>query len=481
MDRQHLDWVDEGWNLENGDTVNIKYHLDYTCVTGMPMCPLTSEKESLFSTAELSFTSWAKPYSSKHAFNLDYTLEGRTFHLGKSESRIEWYLVFVPKAHEVLNFDQLNKAITNGMVKSALKTKHAEKLTDYLINLFLHSTRLADSGVERSWSLRNKTGLGRHQDRVNLTARQWHAFQEELFFSWETGMASEDIADPFWKDHTPCLHAYDYGQDVELLTEDPEIDFERHLVGELARLYNIENAATFSCAVAANISGKDDEKNAYAILGDREMIEEQYRHAIRGYSFYPLGLSPRAGNFQAQQAPLEIDNLLWAPLLEKCLNENSGKQVVFPGAFQGYSIIKQLIRHSPKAFLPRKRFWQAGLGLRHKLASNKALKVQERILRRLESGSDIDRAQRPIAREVDQISAAITAERFGYRFEQIINVRVDQIAPEERSLAHVIAISVVPYVHWWHENLDVWRKWLFRFDPEVSYSIDLRMQRVPNK
>ena len=220
MSTQYLDWVAKGGNIERGDTVNIKYHLDYTCVTGVPMRPLTSEKESLFSTAELSFASWAKPYMSKHhAFNLTHILEGRTFYLAKSESRIEWYLVFVPKAPEVLDFDQLNKGISNGMAKSRLKRERAEKLTDYLISLsFLNSPDLAGSGVEHSWSLKNEAGLGSQQNRVKLTARQWYAFHNELFDSRQRDMVSDDLADTFWDDHTPCLHAYDYGQDVKLLT-----------------------------------------------------------------------------------------------------------------------------------------------------------------------------------------------------------------------------------------------------------------------
>ena len=475
---QHLDWVADGGKIERGDTVDIKYHLDYTCVTGVPMRPLTSEKESLFSTAELSFASWAKPYMSKHAFNLTHTLEGRTFYLAKSESRIEWYLVFVPKVPDVLDFDQLNKVISKGMAKSPLKRDRAEKLADYLISLFLNSPDLAGSGVERSWSLKNKAGLGSQQNRVKLTARQWHTFQKELFGSWQREMVSDNLADTFWDDHTPCLHAYDYGQDVKLLTEDPEMDFEKHLARELGRLYNIDNAATFSCAVAANVTGEDNEEKAYAILGERQAIEAQYRHVIGGCSFYPLGLSPRAGNFQAQQAPSEIDNRLWKPHMQTCSNANSGKQVLFPGPFQGYSMIKQLIRHSPAVFLPRKRFWQAGLGLRRNLASDKALKVQNDILIRLQSGSDSDRAERPIAREVDQVAAAIATETFGYRFEQIINVRIDEIIPEKRSLDYIVQISVVPYVHWWHENLDVWRNWLIRFDPEVVHSTDMRVLRA---
>ena len=473
-----MDWVAEGGKIEPGDTVKIKYHLDYTCVTGKPMRPLTSEKESLFSTAELSFTFWAKPYMSKHAFNLTHTLEGRTFYLGKSESRIEWYLVFVPKTPEVLNFDQLNKAISNGMANSPLKRERAEKLTEYIISLFLNSPDLAGSGVERSWSLRNKAGLGSHENRVKLTARQWHAFQYELFHSWPRDMVPDDLADTFWNDHTPCLHAYDYGQDVKLLTEDPEIDFEKHLASELGRLYNIDNAATFSCAVAANITGEDDKGKAYAILGDREAIEKQYRHVMRGYSFYPLGLSPRAGNFQAQQAPSAIDNCLWKPHIQTCSNANIGKQVLFPGPFQGYSMIKQLIRYNPTAFLPRKRFWQAGLGLRRNLASDKALRVQNDILVRLQSGSDSDRAERPIAREVDQIATAIDTETFGYRFEQIINVHVNEVIPEKRNLDYIIQISVVPYVYWIHQNMKVWEKWLYRFDPEVVFSTDMRVLRA---
>ncbi|RPA93935.1 hypothetical protein L873DRAFT_1793359 [Choiromyces venosus 120613-1] len=398
-------------------------------------------------------------------------LEGRTFHLAKSESRIQWYLVFVPKAPEVLDLDHLNNVITNGMAKSPLKQRHAEILADYLIELFLRSTRLAGAGVERSWSLRNNPDLESRGSRVTLCASQWLAFQEELFNSWERDMLSDDLADTFWKDHIPCLHAYDYGQDVELLTDDPDIDFDTHLVRELARMYNIDNAATFSCAVAANITGVDDVGAAYAILGDRETIEKEYRHSMGGYSFYPLGLSPRAGNFQAQHAPYEIDDRLWAHLLETSSNRNGGNQVLFPGPFQGYSMIKQVIRHSPKVFLPRKHFWEAGLGLQRNLASTKALTVQKRISAQLRNGSPTDRARWLIAREVDQRAAGIATNKFGYRFEQIINVRVDQLACENRHLDYVIAVSVAPYVHWWHENIRVWQKWLISFEPQRSDQI----------
>ncbi|RPA88623.1 hypothetical protein L873DRAFT_1849653 [Choiromyces venosus 120613-1] len=457
MSKQNLDWVADGGGIESGDTVDIKYHLDYTCITGMPMCPLTSPKESLFSTAELSFASWARPYNSKHAFNLAHMLEGRTFHLAKSESPIQWYLVFVPKAPEVLDLDHLNNVITNGMAKSPLKQRHVEILADYLIELFLHSTRLAGAGVKQSWSLRNNPDLESRGSRVTLCASQWLAFQEELFNSWERDMLSDDLTDTFWKDHIPCLHAYDYGQDVELLTDDPDIDFDTHLVCELARMYNIDNAATFSCAVAANITGVDDVGAAYAILGDRETIEKEYRHSMRGYSFYLLGLSPHAANFQAQHAPCKIDDCLWAPHLDTSSNRNGGNQVLFPGPFQGYSMIKQVIRHSPKVFLPCKRFWQAELGLWCNLASTKALRVQKCIS--------------PIAREVDQLAAGIATNKFSYRFEQIINVRVDQLACENWHLDYVIAVSVAPYVHWWHENICVWQKWLISFEPQWSGQI----------
>ena len=275
-----------------------------------------------------------------------------------------------------------------------------------------------------------------------------------------------DSADTFWYDHLPTFHAYDYGQDVELESHRGTDRQRTHCIAEqLESLYNIINADAFSCALATNLSCNREEEDI-PLLGNREAIEEQYptRADRCGFTFYPLGLSPRTGNFQARKPPKLLMSEVFEPIIERTKAANGG-DVVLPGAMQGYSLIKQVVRHSPADFLLNKGFFQVSLCLSASRASKRNLNQKNKIVKWVNLKATP--ANRPLTREVKRLGEAIEQKKFGYRMEVIINFRIADMAPDNRSFNYIVQQGLNPLMQFWRSKTREHSPLLLCFEPKV--------------
>jgi len=363
---------------------------------------------------------------------------------------------------EVFDDRRREVQIADGMKNSAMEKYHAEMLAKHILHLFSSKSTLAGSGVEQTWK------LGSH-DHTKLNKKQWKAFQEALFDSWAEFV--DNNTDEFWDSHLPTLHAFDYGQDIKIITDNVN-DPVSHLAGQLKAVYNITGAASFSCAIAANlkyIRSLDDENECIlALLGNRECIEDEYPTQAdrRGFQFFPLGLSPRAGNFQARKPLRLLMEEVFDEMIAKTAAENSNRKVVRPGPMQGYSLLKQAVRHSPEVFSLSKAYYTAGLCLDRNKGTQKNLNKRALILQRINAkGSQY---ARPISREIQQTKNAVLQENIGYRFENIINFDIASMDYGNRSFDYIVSSGMLPLMRFWGSRVEDYGSLLYAFMPNVS-------------
>ncbi|KAI5779670.1 hypothetical protein DFH27DRAFT_529936 [Peziza echinospora] len=83
-----------------GIEFNISRYLDYTSSVGYAYKPLiTRSSMAIFNNVEIVLGYWGRGYRSKHAFNLDFTLEGKTICLRLTNDRILSFIVLHPIAN----------------------------------------------------------------------------------------------------------------------------------------------------------------------------------------------------------------------------------------------------------------------------------------------------------------------------------------------------------------------------------------------
>ena len=187
------------------------FFLDYICIVGRPLKPLTRVSERFFDNVTITFKNWHVSYPEKHQYKIPFDLKHRTFRLATAATRETWYIVMHPivaPAVELLSSRQarLRKQAESSR-RSALKAHHAQALASYIKSLFL-SGELLGERVEPSWNLNSPLDQ-------TLTCNKWMTFQQWFMEDWPEHVKRHSY-DSFWTENEPVFHAYDYGQNIEI-------------------------------------------------------------------------------------------------------------------------------------------------------------------------------------------------------------------------------------------------------------------------
>ncbi|KAI5779174.1 hypothetical protein DFH27DRAFT_624141 [Peziza echinospora] len=461
-------------------------HLDYTAIVAAPYKPLVARGGTRLFTGHTFYPSlWATPYRCSHAYNLDFSLKGRTFFFGKSCDRIKCYLVLAPRFP---TSGQNNNTADIDLMENAQEQSHVPKdialqIWDYIKEVFL-SPGLAGCGLRQTATMGNSGG-------IILDHTKWCLFQKTFMDGWPARFeVNPDSGMPAtWFDRVrPHFHCYDYGQDIELIDGESTtlIDF---LAQELDSLYDLSNAWSFSCAVANNVTYHDpeyvspvnpdessasntDDKLALGILADRNTITELWerRSDQKKVTFYPLAWQQRYGNFQAA-APPDLFKAVYTDLNNELRASNrtvGNGNVVNYGPFQGYNLIKQLIRHDAQSFELKKGNFTGSMCFDRRGAKRKQNTRHDKLCSKID-GSDGARLN-PISLATSETFDAIQTNKTGFRLEFIVNVNIHNLLSENRNFEYVCNEVLQPLFIFWarldggfeiYKKLETWSPGIF--------------------
>ena len=217
---------------------------------------------------------------------------------------------------------------------------------------------------------------------------------------------------------------------------------------ELEAKYAVHNISSMSYALAADLNCLDQlvplseqERQqgqippARCLLADRNRLAREYRGA-RDFTFYPLAFHPAYGNFSSARPPAFLNNNVLTVMRDNMSYLNGGADVLTAGYSQGYSNVKRAIRHGPKDLLPTKGVASGALTLpESEAAVSTRVQAKRQCLRRQLLGQTTPNdpgASQPFVRERRRIEAAVEAQEFAFRLEQVIHVQVSRLTRARR-------------------------------------------------
>jgi len=255
---------------------------------------------------------------------------------------------------------------------------------------------------------------------------------------------------------------------------------------ELEEKYAIQNIGSISYALAVDLNCVDrgataeDEAPARCLLANRNLVAREYRGA-RDFSFYPLAFHPAYGNFSSARPPAFLSNSILTVMKDNMSYLNGGADPLGYGFFQAYSNIKRSIRHGPDDLLATKGIATAALTLPESEASaSRRVQAKRRRLRRQLLGhrtpEDPD-ASKPFARERRRVIAAVDAEEYAFRHEQVIHVQVSRLARGHRRFPTVLQ-PILHLMRFYLREPEQYSHLLHSFRPSVFPGILAAYARV---
>ncbi|KAI9778200.1 MAG: hypothetical protein M1839_008317 [Geoglossum umbratile] len=334
------------------------------------LLPLT---EGVPITFKVQLPRWRTPYASKHAYNLSFSLEEKTFHVGSWSDKNHWFMVMHPintgNSNGTINIDQWNSGI------------RSSALTEDLADTLNYHVRDALQEVI--------PGLDLQQETMELNYAEWGKLQQAFFSRWNS----------------------EFGQDLTLDDENPQA-----LSSQLGECISLSQVETFSFAIAANLYFLEEEPEVDEDYNDKALstlccLPELKRRefptakARRGLKLFPLAFSSQYGNFQAPMAPQFLLQKYGDPVHQRTSEQNAGRPIVVCSATQGYSIWKQDVRKTPKHFLPTKAFYTGGWAMPEKHLNYRQVVKMQALQSKTYPKSKLDR---PILREMLKIQTLLS-------------------------------------------------------------------------
>lgn len=475
------------------------FFLDYIVFVGRPLHVITRPSDRFFDNVTVSFKHWRAPYSAKHGDGLTFELDNRTFRLASAATREAWYIVMHPVVSPAVEFArsrrERRRRLEKSMRSSAMQPHHAQFLVAYIKQVFL-SGGLLGEGIEPSWTLG-----GSHSQTIEsnkwtlfqqLFMEGWLDFVEAhstdpfwrrnqpAFHAYDYGGNIEievhrglrslpretrlrrgsvssgsepDDADEAGSDEESNHQAYDEAASSSPSDDDYQAlytDGLRNLRTELEAKYALENIDSISYAVAVNLDCSDGQTDpssdpedwpGFCLLADRNKVAREF-NGPRDFTFYNLGFHPRYGNVSSPHPPAFLTDKVFTILKDNMSFRNDGADVLGCGYFQAYSNIKRAIRARPEELLATKGIATAAMTVPETECNSYPRKKakRDRLLRQLkgEPTPEDPGSSKPFMRERGLIEAAMDAEEFSFRMEQVISVRVCRLTDANRTFPTVL-------------------------------------------
>ncbi|OBS15198.1 hypothetical protein FPOA_13940 [Fusarium poae] len=252
--------------------------------------------------------------------------------------------------------------------------------------------------------------------------------------------------------------------------------------------YNLDNISHVSYALAvdvhctaANTSPGTEGRvsRPVCLLADRNRVAGEFYGS--NYTFYPLGFHPAYGNFTSDRPPAFLDSDLFNVMKENMSHQNQGADVLSFGFFQGYSNLKRSIRHGPHDLLASHGLATAAFTIPSAEAQRMArLKdKQQRLLAQVRGRLTPDNpgASTPFARERQRVEAAMQANEFAFRFEQVISINAPRLMRRRRNFSSVLQ-PIFQLMRLFLKEKQLYAGILRRFNPDIFPGVMVAFARV---
>lgn len=149
-----LHTIDYGSRQAGSKAVDLKdvfhplFFLDYICIVGRPLKPLTRANDRFFDNVTITFKNWQVSYPEKYQYKIPFGLKHRTFRLATAATRETWYIVMHPIVTPTVEILGSRRARLRKQAESsrssALKVHHAQALASYIKSIFLSGELLGN-------------------------------------------------------------------------------------------------------------------------------------------------------------------------------------------------------------------------------------------------------------------------------------------------------------------------------------------------
>ncbi|KAL6360882.1 hypothetical protein LRP88_05615 [Fusarium phalaenopsidis] len=233
--------------------------------------------------------------------------------------------------------------------------------------------------------------------------------------------------------------------------------------------YNLDNISHVSYALAVDVHCTAANKHPDAegrpgppvcLLADRNRVAGEFYGS--NYTFYPLGFHPAYGNFTSDRPPAFLDSDLFTVMKENMSHQNQGADVLSFGFFQGYSNLKRSIRHGPHDLLASHGLATAALTIPSTEAQRTA---------RLK-----DKQQRLLAQR-QRVEAAMQANEFAFRFEQVISIDAPRLVRRRRNFSSVLQ-PIFQLMRLFLKEKQLYAGILRRFSPDIFPGVMVAFAKV---
>ncbi|KAK9241707.1 hypothetical protein V1506DRAFT_496453 [Lipomyces tetrasporus] len=434
-DYNFLDFCAEGRTLSNSDRYRCTPHLDYLCLLGKPLTPISTTDGPMFESTSIRLAEWRRIYRADSPYIMSFSLRHRTFYLGVT-GRMQWYIVMRPTtATDELDVrgPERRRAVKDGVKHCAMRKEDGIRMLRYIVWVCSRDSDLVKTGLDERYLQPRKCwqSLGL-SPAVTFTRHQFSLFQEIFCREFESYFRSADETDFFLR-HTPTIHVYDYGQDMPLLRH--AADHPAKFTDELARQFSFDGVDEVSAAVAANIGFESADGSHLSALADFRACWDQFEDKD-DVTFFPLALSPRAGNIQSSAMPSLIRSRVLNELQSRTRLDNHDRDVLGVGDFQIYSTLKQTIRPTANDLLVAKGHYTAVLSVDSAIMVDSRHKARHQKLSNLLSMTNENAL--PIHREAQRIQDAIEHGRDALRIEVNLSFKIGSSAPMNANAAYFV-------------------------------------------
>ncbi|KAF5239888.1 hypothetical protein FOXYS1_15478, partial [Fusarium oxysporum] len=252
--------------------------------------------------------------------------------------------------------------------------------------------------------------------------------------------------------------------------------------------YNLDNishvfyalAVNIHCTAANTYPGTEERVSCpVCLLTDRNRVAGEFYRS--NYTFYLLGFHPAYGNFTSDHPPAFLDSDLFTVIKENISHQNQGADVLSFGFFQGYSNLKRSIRHGPHDLLASHGLATAALTIPSTEAQRTArLKdKQQRLLAQVRGQLTPNNpgASTPFTRERQRVEAAMQANKFAFRFEQIISIDAPRLMRRRRNFSSILQ-PIFQLMRLFLKEKQLYAGILRRFSPNIFPGVMVAFAKV---
>ncbi|KAL3290671.1 hypothetical protein RB213_009689 [Colletotrichum asianum] len=456
-----------------------QFYLNFFSVVSKPGRPISRHNRPIFDNITMSFQRWSAPYRAKHVSRIPFD-----------------FIIMHPVTGEMSKLpsstaDAQQRRKQAGE-KSRMPMPLACKLASYITSVF-QSPALLSEGIQRSWRpggqesqrissnrsatsfwARHKPAFHAYNYRANIeieVSKELYNLPQERHYAIDDSEDEEDgeetgggQVDNDDDDETLQLEELSVANNGPRRAEvegvagahrctrssRSSINHARYqqifdecnrlqkLMSELETQFQLENITAVSYTLAICINSdrttEADRSETRYLLANRNMLAREFA-STHDYTFYPQAFHPVYGNMSSNCPPIFL-NSLFAAMKGNISDQNEGANILSFSYFQGYSNIKQSVRHSPHDLLATKGYATGALTMptSDAGATSAAREKRERLLRIIRSPNK----SKPFARERQQIDVTVEAEEVAFQLEQVMSLDVRRMTGAERTFKTII-------------------------------------------